>query len=683
MEIKSLLNPTQRIAVLAGAGISLDAPSNLLDGWSFMFEALRRAAPAGIDANLKRSSADLKKNENWKKSWVLSILDLPDAPFRRPGEQLRFEVLMAELVQSGLDPTLRILDCLDACDKPNRNHYILARLIMLGHVVITTNFDRLIECAYGELAGPETPPLRVACMDEEFDPAFAADTARPTLWKIHGSLSVDGRDTRKSVQATMMSILTTKMTVRKAAFFGRVLTEYDLIVAGYSGWDDLDIIPTLANTPSARRLIWIDHRNESVPLVKNARQMTEEARAQWEVDSIGRDRIRFTEDPQGRTIRDPENILLVSTPTSKMMDAISEVYSGIPRFSPHAEPFHFGRDFPVETQAYFDKWRANLSHESSAPYAFVSGIFYNLANARRKFQQYIRKIDQEIESLQSRRAASPGEQLLHLIETFNKSDPNDLGGVEELHSKLLNLLPSLPSDLQGTGTRLLACLFWQLQGPDVGTETFKKAAAIDREAGNEKNEFHTLTTWRQFAGYSQWSDLIAEYDNETIRGRVSEAHLEEIRRQAEYVISLSGNPPFPAGETKRLHELAGRIGFFPRLWNQSLQAMTDVLDDDPQMLIVLNDRVRKLQRFTVDLGDVLGEAQSTLISGRIYMLDEQYQIAIEEFLRVLELDRIVNQPDLSSQAQMYLIYCIEQVGIDYVQTIKPHLQRSMWGREIP
>ena len=108
--LKSLLDKNKKIAVLAGAGVSLDSPSNLLDGWSFMFEALHRVCPPEIDDMLRRSSAELKNDGAWKRSWVLSILDLPHAPFHRPGEQLRFEVLMAELVQSGLDPELRVLN---------------------------------------------------------------------------------------------------------------------------------------------------------------------------------------------------------------------------------------------------------------------------------------------------------------------------------------------------------------------------------------------------------------------------------------------------------------------------------------------------------------------------------------------------------------------------------------------
>lgn len=396
--------------MLAGAGVSLDSPSNLLDGWSFMFETLRRICPPEIDDRIRHSSAELKKDKAWKKSWVLSILDLPDTPFHRPGEQLRFEVLMAELVQSGIDPELSVLKCLDSCDKPNRNHFILAQLIRSHHIVVTTNFDRLIEVAYSRLATESEPPLRVACMDDDFPATVPSVEDQPTLWKLHGSFSVNGQDTRQSIQATMTSILARTMTARKSRFLKHVLADLDLFCVGYSGWDDLDIIPTLANSTSDQRLIWIDHNDDvPEPVVRDAVKLDEQAKAQWEIDSVARDRIRFTTKPDGGNIRDPQNVLTITTPTSRMMDAFCEVYSEVSSFNTGHEEFKFGRNFPDEVQRYFDRWRAGLSHGRSAPYKFVANIFSNRANARKEFEQHLQPVYQKIEELQAAKDATPHE----------------------------------------------------------------------------------------------------------------------------------------------------------------------------------------------------------------------------------------------------------------------------------
>jgi hypothetical protein len=90
-----------------------------------------------------------------------------------------------------------------------------------------------------------------------------------------------------------------------------------------------------------------------------------------------------------------------------------------------------------------------------------------------------------------------------------------------------------------------------------------------------------------------------------------------------YITSLSGKLLFPEEEIRRIHELAGKIGFFPILWDQAVRTVYDVIDDDPQVLLILHDRISKIKRFSIDLVDVLGEACTTLISGRLYIIDGQ------------------------------------------------------------
>ena len=331
-----------KIAILAGAGISLDSPSNLLDGWSFMFEALRRVCPPGIDDVCGLPTSELLKDNKWRESWLLSILEPPRATYWRPGEQLRFEVLMGELAQSGFDPNLTVLNCLDECNHPNVNHYILAEMIRHGHTVITTNFDRLIEVAYARLPGASDMPLKVVCMDEDFPDKGLPQDGKPTLWKIHGSMTVDGKDTMASVQATMTSMLASSLIGRKRAFLSNVLRDYDLFVTGYSGWDDLDIIPVLANTHSNKRLVWIEHKNIPLPIVKSWEDLDRERTAQFETDCIGRERILFYIDERNEEIRPKDMILSISTQTSHFMDALNKVYLATRSFDIADDKFEFG-----------------------------------------------------------------------------------------------------------------------------------------------------------------------------------------------------------------------------------------------------------------------------------------------------------------------------------------------------
>src|SRR5689334_14806914 len=70
-----VIDPSGRVAVLAGAGISLDPPSSLLDGRRFVNGILAHAAPKGEPLDL-----------------LLSLLDRPTTRLSRPGEYLRFEI---------------------------------------------------------------------------------------------------------------------------------------------------------------------------------------------------------------------------------------------------------------------------------------------------------------------------------------------------------------------------------------------------------------------------------------------------------------------------------------------------------------------------------------------------------------------------------------------------------------
>lgn len=112
--------------------------------------------------------------------------------------------------------------------RPTSAHKAIAQLVKAGYVrvIITTNFDRLIESAL-EAAGVQ--PTVISTPD-------AAEGARPlahsdcTLMKIHG----DYLDTRIKNTVSELSEYDTRMNT----LIDRVLDEYGLIVCGWSGdWD--------------------------------------------------------------------------------------------------------------------------------------------------------------------------------------------------------------------------------------------------------------------------------------------------------------------------------------------------------------------------------------------------------------------------------------------------------------
>jgi NAD-dependent SIR2 family protein deacetylase len=63
---------------------------------------------------------------------------------RHPADYIRFEMLM-DVIQGFVDPDLSVIRFLERCREPNMLHMLLARRHKVGDIVITTNFDSLIE----------------------------------------------------------------------------------------------------------------------------------------------------------------------------------------------------------------------------------------------------------------------------------------------------------------------------------------------------------------------------------------------------------------------------------------------------------------------------------------------------------------------------------------------------------
>lgn len=153
---------------------------------------------------------------------------------------LRPEVLFGLIERHAPDALMTFLHRQLTAGRPNANHLFAAWLLRHGNPVITTNFDTLIEDSR-----PPVPRLI------ESDQMMAGSAA---LFKIHGSI-----DRPESLVATMDQVgrgLKPWQVARlKACTKGRTL-----LVLGYSGLDQIDIMPVLAEC-KYRRVIWIDHKS--------------------------------------------------------------------------------------------------------------------------------------------------------------------------------------------------------------------------------------------------------------------------------------------------------------------------------------------------------------------------------------------------------------------------------------
>ncbi len=238
----SLLNKNDEFVFLVGAGCSMEPPSRLPSALEFVRGIVTFCAPPeefGTIMNLNR---------------------------------LKYEAIV-EIVEKRIDRDLKFLDYLETKKQPNIIHFFLANNILSNNNVITTNFDYLIEMALIELL-PKGEELRInPIITQEQYLNFQKDkninkVKEAHLFKIHGSKKniITGQDTSSSLVTTLSALGKNKEegktfsieTYKKAALEESIYQRI-LVVLGYSGNDDFDIVPFVKEVRTYKKIIWIDH----------------------------------------------------------------------------------------------------------------------------------------------------------------------------------------------------------------------------------------------------------------------------------------------------------------------------------------------------------------------------------------------------------------------------------------
>lgn len=214
-------------AVLLGSGVSRSA--GIPTGWEITLELVKRwgiAMGAG-------------EQDDWV-AWYVG----------QTGEQPNYSTLLERLattqterraiIQGFLEPSDEELE--DGLKLPTRAHRAIAAMVKAGHVrvIVTTNFDRLMENALRDVGVEPT----VVSSEDNLAGAEPLTHASCYILKIHG----DYKDAR---------ILNTDVELGEypAAFntlLDRIIDEFGLIVAGWSGEWDHALRAAFLRAPSRR-----------------------------------------------------------------------------------------------------------------------------------------------------------------------------------------------------------------------------------------------------------------------------------------------------------------------------------------------------------------------------------------------------------------------------------------------
>ena len=239
----------RKLAILCGAGISINPPSNLPS-----VIAIRKAIIGKLVTQYQLDNNIRMKLEG----------RIDDEKNKSNPQQLQypFEAFI-QTVDTHAPILSRLLKIFNS-GLPNKNHILLAHLIKNGYIreLMTTNFDSKIEealekpLATGGYGGKKGIDFRVFSKESEFLKLNCSSKKLPIILKVHGTL-----EDRESIRATLESV--SKREMREARtqilryFFQE--SEHDILILGYSVSDEFDINPVLRSLKSQNRIFIIKH----------------------------------------------------------------------------------------------------------------------------------------------------------------------------------------------------------------------------------------------------------------------------------------------------------------------------------------------------------------------------------------------------------------------------------------
>jgi hypothetical protein len=244
-------------ALLLGSGVSRAA--QIPTGWEIVLDLIKKlAALKG-----QHPGPDL---EAW---YVKKYGEEPDYS-KIIGQIARTRAERVGLLGRYVEPT----DAEEGLRIPTAAHRAIARLVKLGYVrvIITTNFDRLLEQALQ--AEGVTPD--VVYSPSGLDGALPAAHSRCFVFKVHG----DYRDTRFRNTTEELSSYPAKYR----SLLKRIFDEYGLLICGWSGDWDHALRDAILSTPNRRfTTYWmargilgdgaqsiVDHRRAEVVQIESA-----------------------------------------------------------------------------------------------------------------------------------------------------------------------------------------------------------------------------------------------------------------------------------------------------------------------------------------------------------------------------------------------------------------------------
>ncbi|MFX1293498.1 MAG: tetratricopeptide repeat protein [Promethearchaeota archaeon] len=637
LNIKELFTGDAKLTFLVGAGCSVDPPSCL---------------PAG------RKMIKAIINYTCAESEIEKILTL---------DGLRFEALV-EIVRDRLDPNLKLLDYLELCDKPNIQHFFLAEMIKKGHFVMTTNFDFLIEYALLQSNVPQGEIIPVITK-EDFEryknPIELVKKGNKTVYKIHGSTKnvITGENTRDSLVATIQAFGSNKEGLNvfqiepfKRDLFDNISHNRSLVVMGYSGSDDFDIVPTLKVLNNLQTVIWINYSKdtEDIARIRKINASTDSSLDKY--DKVNQILVEI------KRMNDAVNVYRVDANTTKLIKELLHMKPKTSSVNFSLSPIDWLKEnmttpnelkkFSIPYKIYYDfaKYEdASRCLEVILRIAMKSGdqswkalaltniglIYYEQGNyleALKRYEEAL-QIDDQLGDMKGKASDLTGIGMIY-YEQGNYSEA--LKRYEEALkiAEELGDLRGKASDLTGIG------VIYKNQGnyPEA-LKRYEEALKIDEQLGNLRGKTTRLTgIGLVYYEQKNYPEALKRYEEAL---KIAE-QLGDLKGKASELTNIGliydeqGNYPEALKRYEEALQIAEQLGDLKgkatRLTN--IGVIYDEQENYPEAL----KRYKEALQIAEQLGDLKGKATRLTNIGVIYDEQGNYPEALKRYEAALQID---------------------------------------------
>lgn len=238
------------VLLFVGSGISSDPPSRLPTGRSlktWLVEAFCKEEPAKVRIALQKYTDRLGLEE------VCQII------YERLGDSMLEKL---RLLLAGHEVN------------PNLIHRFLAKALERGNVVVTPNYDILIEKACQQ----KFRKLYIDSTEFDYLVGDKVSTLSGSVFKIHGSF-IDIRFPDRNTLGTVITMLSRigKLPDGKKKVLQLLFERHAVIFLGYSAAGDIDIYPVLIDqeTPVPRKVFWVKHSSETMRMLSSRQVLAE------------------------------------------------------------------------------------------------------------------------------------------------------------------------------------------------------------------------------------------------------------------------------------------------------------------------------------------------------------------------------------------------------------------------